>query len=131
MCRGKSPTQTVSTLSHLFISFTVSTRLSCGVKARQNVSVAFGVIDDLVPLEKWDRDDVKTSLAQQTITEERHAVRCKRVADCRRVYPPEKVRRSVELDCYEGATREVHESIDRVETVENTRFHLDRETEAG
>jgi hypothetical protein len=47
------------------------------------------------------------------------------------VYPPEKVRRSVELDCYERAAREVHESIDRVETVEHTRFHLDRETEAG
>jgi hypothetical protein len=32
------------------------------------------------------------------------------------VYPTEKVRRSVELDCYVRAAREVHKSIDRVVT---------------
>ena len=95
---------------------------SRGVEARRNVCITCGVIDELVPLEKWDRDDVKASLAAQTITEERRAVWCKRVAYCRRMYPPEKVRRSVELDCYEGAATEVHQSIDRVETVEHTRF---------
>ena len=65
---------------------------------RRNVRVARSVIDECVPLEKWNRDNVKASLAQQTIAKERRAIGRKGSVSCYRMDSPEKVRRSVKLD---------------------------------